>query len=97
MKRLYFFSEELIRRTISSDKSWPKFSRHAWSVVSYPYIGCCGILEATQEDPVNANNLTIQTIKERLHLDDLLFSMDTLEEAQTVATKSIDLLSSRSY
>ena len=61
------------------------------NVISYPYIACREILETNKEDSVNVNIVTIQTIKERMHMDDLLFSMDTLEEAQTVATNQLIL------
>ena len=61
------------------------------NVISYLYIACREILETNKEDSVNVNIVTIQTIKERMHMDDLLFSMDTLEEAQTVATNQLIL------
>ena len=74
-----------------------KFTRHVWGVVSSPYIACRSIREITKENPTNASNPTLHAIQHCMYMDDLLVSTDTLEEAETIATESINLLASRGF
>ena len=74
-----------------------KFTRHVWGVVSSPYIACRSIREIAKENPTNASNPTLHAIQHCMYMDDLLVSTDTLEEAETIATESINLLASRGF
>ena len=74
-----------------------KFTRHVWGVVSSPYISCLAIRKTAEENYTNASVLTLDTIRNSMYMDDLLFSTHTLEEARTVALESIELLASRGF
>ena len=74
-----------------------KFTRHVWGVVSSPYISCLAIRKTAEENHTNASVLTLDTIRNSMYVDDLLFSTHTLEEARTVALESIELLASRGF
>ena len=74
-----------------------KFTRHVWGVVSSPYISCLAIRKTAEENHTNASVLTLDTIRNSMYMDDLLFSTHTLEEARTVALESIELLASRGF
>ena len=74
-----------------------KFTRHVWGVVSSPYIACRSIREIAKENPTNASNPTLHAIQHCMYMDDLLVSTDTLEEAETIAIESINLLASRGF
>ena len=66
-------------------------------MVSSPYIACRSIRQVAKESPTNASNHTLHAIQHCMYMDDLLVSTDTLEEAETVATESINLLASRGF
>ena len=74
-----------------------KFSRHVWGVVRSPCIACHSIKEVAKKNLTNASNPTLHEIQHCMYMDDLLVSTDTLEEAETVATESINLLASRGF
>ena len=74
-----------------------KFTRHAWGVISSPYIACAAIRKAADENPTNASNLTTETIRRCMYMDDLLFSSHSIEEAQLIADESIKLFDSRGF
>ena len=66
-------------------------------MVSSPYIACRGIGEVAKKNPINASNLTIHTIQHSMYMECLLVSTDTLEDSETVAIESNNLLASRSF
>ena len=70
------------------------FTRHVWRVISSPYISCLAIRKTAEENYINA---TLDTIRNSMYVDDLLFSTQTLEETRTVALESIELLASRGF
>ena len=74
-----------------------KFTRHACGVVSSPYIACAAIRKAADENPTNSSNLTTETIRRCMYMDDLLFSSHSIEEAQLIADESVKLFDSRGF
>ena len=68
-----------------------KFTRHAWGVISSPYIACAAICKAADENSTNANTLTTETICRCMYKDDLLLSFHSIEEAQLFADESVKL------
>ena len=55
------------------------------------------IRKTAEKNHTNANVLTLDTIRNSMYMDGLLFSTHTPEEAQTVALDSIELLASRGF
>ena len=55
-----------------------KFTRHAWRVISLPYIACVAIRKAADENRTNASNLTTETIGRCMYMDEFViqFSLD---------------------
>jgi len=73
------------------------FTRHVWGVISSPFIACYAIQKLGKENPINASAFSIATLTNSMYMDDLLYSTDTLERAQTIAFELIDLFSSRGF
>ena len=74
-----------------------KFTRHAWGVIGLPYIACAAIRKAADENPTNASNLTTETIRRCMFMDDLLFSFHSIEKAQLIADESVKLCDCRGF
>ena len=65
-----------------------KFARHVWGIIS-SFIACNSIHELTEHNPTNASMLTLHTIRFSTYMDDLLYSTDTLDKAQTISYESV--------
>ena len=74
-----------------------KFTRHVWGIISSPFIACNAIHKLTKHNPTNASMLTLHTIRFSMYMDDLLYSTDTLDKAQTISSESISLFLSRGF
>ena len=74
-----------------------EFRRHAWGVISSPYIACAAIRKTADENPTNARILTTQTICRCMYINHLLFSSHSIEEAQLIAVESVKQFESRGF
>ena len=74
-----------------------KFTRYVWGIISSPYIACHAIRRTAEENPTVASDLTTDTIRNCMYMDDLLYSTDTLEQAQLIAKEAIQLLVGRGF
>ena len=74
-----------------------KFTRHVWGVISSPYIACRAMRKVTEENPTQASTLTVKAIQRSMYMDDFLVSSDTLEDAEVIASESINLFKSRGF
>ena len=74
-----------------------KFTRHAWGVISSPYIACAAIRKAADENPTNASTLTKEIIRKGMYMDDLLCSCHSIEKAQLIADETVKLFDRRGF
>ena len=74
-----------------------KFTRHVWGVISSPFIACTAIRRIAIDNPINASQLTTNTITNSMYMDDLLFSTDTIASAQQITDESIKLFDCRGF
>ena len=74
-----------------------KFTRHVWGIISSPYVACCAIRKVTEENLTQASEKTIKTIQRSMYMDDLFAKADSLDDARTIASESIELFKSRGF
>ena len=58
------------------------FAVHVWGVASSPFIAMRCIRQLAVENRTHASALTTNAIKKNMYVDDLLKSLDTIEEAK---------------
>ena len=63
-------------------KFW--FTRHPWGVKSSPFIASFAIQKTLEDNAIVASDQTRDTIRKNIYMDDLIFSVDSLDEAKTV-------------
>ena len=73
------------------------FTRHPWGVKSSPFIASFAIQKTLNNNTTGAFNLTLDTISKKIYMDDLIFSVDSLDEAKIIANEAIDLFDSRGF
>ena len=74
-----------------------RFTRHPWGVKSSPFIASFGIQKTLDDNTTGASDLTLDTICKNIYMDDLMFSVDSLDEAKIIANEAIDLFDSRDF
>ena len=50
-----------------------------------------------EQNPSNASELTLSSVSENMYMDDFIFSVDSLEDAQMITNESIALFRSRGF
>ena len=70
------------------------FRVHPWGIKSIPYIACLAIKKLVEENPTCASDMTLQNILQNMYMDDLIFSVESLESAQTIANEAVSLFKS---
>ena len=73
------------------------FQVHPWGIKSSPYIACLAFKKLVEENPTWASNMTLQNILQNMYMDDLIFSVDSLESAQTITNEAVSLFKSRGF
>ena len=68
-----------------------RFTHHLWGVKSSPFIANFAIQKTLEDNAIVASDLTRDTIRKNIYMDDLIFSIDSLNEAKTIAHKAIEL------
>ena len=63
---------------------------HVWGVGSCPYISTRCIYQVANENRTGASPITVNALKKNTYVDDLLKSLDTLEQAKTVYRKILN-------
>ena len=74
-----------------------KFTRHAWGVISSPYIVFSAIGQTAADNPSNASSHMTETVKGCMYMDNMLFSRDAVDEVQLVAKEAVELLDNRGF
>ena len=74
-----------------------RFTRHPWGVKSSPFIASFAIQKTLEDNATGAFDLTRDTIRKNIYMDDLIFSVDNLDEAKTIAHEAIELFDSRGF
>ena len=64
-------------------KIW-RFAAHVWSMASSPFIATRCIQQVAAENRTHASALTTNAIIKTMYIDNLLKSLDTIEEAKNV-------------
>ena len=73
------------------------FRVHPWGIKSSPYIACLAFKKLVEENPTCASDMTLQNILQNMYMDDLIFSVDSLESAQTITNEAVSLFKSREF
>ena len=71
-----------------------RFTRHPWGVKSSPFIASFAIQKTLEDNATGASELTRNTIRKNIYMDDVIFGVDSLEEARTIAHEAIELFDS---
>ena len=74
-----------------------RFTRHPWGVKSSPFIASFAIQKTLEDNATGASELTRSTIRKNIYMDDVIFDVDSLEEARTIAHEAIELFHSRGF
>ena len=74
-----------------------RFTRHPWGVKSSPFIASFAIQKTLEDNATGASDLTRRTIRKNIYMDDIIFGVDSLEEARTIAYEAIELFDSRGF
>ena len=74
-----------------------RFTRHPWGVKSSPFIASFAIQKTLEDNATGASDLTRDTIRKNIYMDHLIFSVDSLDEAKTIAHEAIELFDSRGF
>ena len=74
-----------------------RFRVHPWGIKSSPYIACLAFKKLVEENPTCAIDMTLQNILQNMYMDDLIFSVDSLESAQTITNEAVSLFKSRRF
>ena len=64
-----------------------RFTRHPWGVKSSPFIASFAIQKTLDDNATGASDLTFDTIRKNIYMDDLMFSVDSLDEAKSLLIK----------
>ena len=74
-----------------------RFRVHPWGIKSSPYIACLALKKLVEENPTCASDMTLQNTLQNMCMDDLIFSVDSLESAQTITNEVVSLFRSRGF
>ena len=74
-----------------------RFTRHPWGVKSSPFIASFSIQKTLDDNTTCTSDLTLDAIRKNIYMDDLMFSVDSLDEAKIIANEAIDLFDSRGF
>ena len=74
-----------------------RFCVHPWGIKSSSYIACLAFKKMIEQNPSNASELTLSNVSENMYMDDFIFSVDSLEDAQMITNESIALFRSRGF
>jgi hypothetical protein len=82
---------------IESEIEILRFAVHVWGVSSSPYISTRGIHEVANQNRTHASSLTVNAVKNNTYVDDLLKSVDTIEQMQRLYHESTALFADSGF
>ena len=68
-----------------------RFCVHPCGIKSTPFIACFAFKKLVEENFTGACDLTLQNILRNMYMDDFIFSVDRLEDAQKITDEAISL------
>ena len=71
-----------------------RFTCHPWGVKSSPFIASFAIQKTLDDNTTGASDLILDTICKNIYMDNLMFPVDSLDEAKIIANEAIDLFDS---
>ena len=74
-----------------------RFTRHVWGINSSPFVALMAIKRLVEENPTNAGQLTLETVKNNRYMDDILLACTSFNELQAIASEAVDLFRSRGF
>ena len=74
-----------------------RFTRHPWGIKSSPFIASYAIQKSLDDNATGASEQTRETIRKNIYMDDVIFSVDSLEDARSIANEAVDLFDSRGF
>ena len=76
-------------------KFW--FTRHPWGVESSPFIASFESQKTLEDNATGTSGLTQDSIRKNLYMDDVIFSVDSLDNAKNIAHEAIELFDRRGF
>ena len=74
-----------------------QFTRHPWGLKSSPFIASCAIQKTLEENATGSSDLTRKLVQKNIYTDDLIFSVNNLDDTRVIANEAIDLFDSRGF
>ena len=74
-----------------------RFTRHPWGIKSSPFIASYAIQKTLDENVTGASDLTRSVIRKNIYMDDVIFGVDSLDEARVIAKEAVELFESRGF
>ena len=74
-----------------------RFTRHVWMINFSHYVSLLALKRLVEENPSNASQLTLQAIKRKSYMNDVLLASDSLSDLEIIAKENIDLMESRGF
>ena len=74
-----------------------RFCRHVWGITSSPYVALFAIEKLINENPTEADQMTLTAIETKRYMDNLLLSYDSLSDLELVSRQPIALFKSRGF
>ena len=85
--RILWYADNALEKKIDV---W-HFTVHVWGVASSPFIATRYIHQVAKENRTHASQLTISSLMCNMYVDDLVKSLDTIDEVRTLYRESIQL------
>jgi len=74
-----------------------KFTRHVWGINSSSLVALLAIKRLVEENPVNASQLSLNTVVNNRYMDDVLLATDSLDNLNLIMKEGIELFGSRGF
>ena len=74
-----------------------RFTRHPWGIKSSPFIASYAIQKTLDENVTGTSDLTRSVIRKNIYMDDVIFGVDSLDEARVIAKEAAELFESRGF
>jgi hypothetical protein len=74
-----------------------RFTVHVWGIISSPYIATRGIHAVAQQNRTRASPQTVGALKDNTYVDDLLKSMDTIQQMKQLYSESTALFADSGF
>ena len=66
-----------------------RFTRHPWGIKSSPFIASYAIQKTLEDTVIGSSDLTRDIIQKNIYMNDLIFSVNNLDDARLIANEAI--------